>query len=152
VLSNIPGLIILVLSVNIIGRKKSLALYYTLSAIFLLFMLLPVPDIVLKVFVVCARVSVGNAYSSANLMTPELYPTVVRATGTGLMAGIARIAAATTPFISNAVFELSKGITFTTYGVVCAIGLVAVYFIPYDTKNKELRDTLSPRSQVDMSQ
>lgn len=72
----------------------------------------------------------------------EVYPTIARATGTGVSITTGRLGAITSPMI----FEWLKGSTNSYhaffYFMMCvsAIGIILVLFLPYETKGAALKD------------
>lgn len=72
----------------------------------------------------------------------EVYPTIARATGTGLSISFGRLGAITSPVL----YEWLAGLTDSYYSFfyfmmsLCGIGVVLVFFLPYETKGQALKD------------
>jgi MFS family permease len=139
-ITDIPIVIIHILIIDKIGRKNTMIATYGLGGILLLSMLIPFPDVILRIIIVLARIFIQTAFASANLATPEYFATEVRATGLGFTSSISRIAGIATPFISSAIYETSKAITLSIYATACFSVIIAVFFLPYDTANRSLSE------------
>jgi predicted MFS family arabinose efflux permease len=76
------------------------------------------------------------------LYLPELFPTRVRATGSGLAMNSGRFATAIGVFITGAAFSIMGG-SYPAVGAVgaliYALGMIAIWFAP-DTGRKNLDD------------
>ena len=76
------------------------------------------------------------------LYLPELFPTKVRATGSGIAYNVGRFATAVGVFAAGALFTAVGGsypAVGATCGLIYALGLIAIWWAP-DTTGKELGD------------
>jgi MFS family permease len=141
-LAEIPVVIIHIFVINWIGRRKTMAIMYAFGTIFLFAMLIPMPELASRIIIVLARISVQTAFQGVNLATPEYFPTEVRATGVGYASSLSRVAGICTPFVSSVMFEASKAATLSVYAVFSLSGIIAVFFLPYDTAGRKLTETV----------
>ena len=138
--AELPGVFLALVLINSVGRRWTLGITFLLCGVFLFTLLIPGSTILLTLFAVMSRLSVMGAFSTIYVVTPELYPTVVRAFGVGFNSSVARIAGILTPFISSALFAVSPRIPVVIYAVSSFVGVVAVLFIQ-ETNGKQLSET-----------
>ena len=74
------------------------------------------------------------------MYTAEVYPTVVRGLGMGILNSVSRLGAILTPFVAQVLFETSDYATIGVYtGSSAVIALMAI-LLPVETKGKLLKD------------
>ena len=86
---------------------------------------------------------VGSVNAVVYLYTPEIYPTRMRAIGTGLATSWLRIASAIGPTLVAYMLDLGGvGWVFLMFAVVSVLGMVASYWM-IETRNRRLEDIAS---------
>lgn len=85
-----------------------------------------------------------GAWGALYAYSPEQYPTVIRATGSGMAAGVGRIGGILGPLLVGSLVAAGEGIglIFGIFCVAIVIGVLAVAFLGTETKQQELKDTL----------
>lgn len=130
-LAQIPGYAAAAYLIEVIGRRRTLAIFLIGSAI--------------------AAICYGNSGSEAMIIAsgimlsffnlgawgalyaigPELYPTNVRGTGTGSAAGFGRIASIVTPLLTPVFVQIGGALlAFTIFSFAFAIAAIAAFFLP----------------------
>jgi MFS family permease len=124
-----------------LGRRKLFALYFAASAAAILatFGLDLQPTTRLAMFFVIA-IPVFGVFGAFPYYLPELFPTRLRATGSGFCYNIGRIVAAIGPFVVASIAARGAGLQAIFYvGFVPLVGLLfARYFI--ETRDRMLED------------
>ena len=94
-LANLPGNIVTVMLIDYIPRKWILSVVLILSGISVL-SLWQVPSVTVSVILLCVFNGVNViSWNTFNVITAEVYPTVIRSTATGFLSAINRIGAVT---------------------------------------------------------
>lgn len=84
----------------------------------------------------------GMLFGIVYAYSMEVYPTIARATGTGLSISAGRLGAISSPML----FEWLQGLTNSYHAFfyfmmsICVIGSLLVFFLPYETKGAALKD------------
>uniref|UniRef100_A0A8C5R7G5 Major facilitator superfamily (MFS) profile domain-containing protein n=1 Tax=Leptobrachium leishanense TaxID=445787 RepID=A0A8C5R7G5_9ANUR len=86
---------------------------------------------------------VGGSFSCAYLYSGELFPTVLRQTGMGVVAMNARLGSMIAPLVLM-LWEISPILPCAIYGVAAIISGIAAIFLT-ETRNQQLPDTDSPK-------
>ncbi|MFX3619359.1 MAG: MFS transporter [Sporolactobacillus sp.] len=81
-----------------------------------------------------------GAWGALYAYSPEQYPTIVRATGTGMATGFGRIGGVFGPLLVGYLLVQHVTITviFTIFCVAIVVGVLAVLFLGKETKNQEI--------------
>lgn len=130
------------LSVDVVGRRKCFVVAFLTAAAALGSLWWYEPTNIVFV-VVCATVAYAALNTNALLVylyTPEIYPTEVRALGTGVASSILRICAALGPvIIGNMLPHFGVSAVFLALSVVALCGVVASVFA-LETKGRRLEE------------
>jgi putative MFS transporter len=130
------------LLVDKLGRKLWLGAAFVLSALFLLILAVLGAKTVgsVVIFGSLAFALLGSNATLLYLYTPEIYPTRMRAAGTGLATAWLRVASAVGPFLVGYLIK-SYGIVAVlyTFVAVLVVGAVAV-FGATETRRKQLEE------------
>lgn len=122
-----------------IGRKKSFALFFILSAIAVpIYMLIKDVHLLLIFGPIVAFFGTGF-YSGFGPTFAELFPTAIRATAQGFIYNVSRAVSAFAPFIIGQL-AVSRGLSsalLVTSGFFVLAAIVVLLFIP-ETKNQDL--------------
>ncbi|MGH2492361.1 MAG: MFS transporter [Candidatus Limnocylindria bacterium] len=98
-------------------------------------------------FVSAALLSFFNlgAWGVLYTLTPELYPTAVRATGAGVAAAVGRIGGIIGPFLTPVLVPtLGQSGVFAMFMIILIITAVNVFFLAEETKGRSLEEIAGP--------
>lgn len=137
-LAEFPGLFITIVIIEVLGRKKTMAIEMLLFSVFTFLLFICTSRNVMTFFLFAARGLISGAFQAAYVYTPEVYPTANRALGLGCCSGVARIGAIITPFIAQVMVAYSAHLALGIYAVT---GLIAAFFcmlLPIETKGRAM--------------
>ncbi|XP_062505548.1 synaptic vesicle 2-related protein-like isoform X2 [Corticium candelabrum] len=138
-LAEFPGLLFTVLIIERIGRKKTLAVQFSLAVVFFFLMFIcPIHKIVLMTLIFGARSALTGAFQAAYVYTPEVYPTSIRALGLGFCSSSARIGAMATPFVAEVLLRKTLRGGEGLYAAFCIVAAICSLLLPIETKGREL--------------
>ncbi|XVF19137.1 hypothetical protein REPUB_Repub11eG0083100 [Reevesia pubescens] len=142
-LAELPGLLLSALLVDRIGRKLSMAFMFVLAFIFLLPLLIQQSAVLTTCLLFGARMCAMGTFTVACIYSPELYPTPVRATGAGVASAVGRIGGMVCPLVAvGLVAECQQTIAVILFLVAILLSVVCILLFPYETKGRELSDTM----------
>ncbi|GMT21225.1 hypothetical protein PFISCL1PPCAC_12522, partial [Pristionchus fissidentatus] len=138
-LAEFPGLIITALIIEWVGRKKTMALEFSVFglATYLLYFCLNRNTVIALIFI--GRAFISGAFQCAYVYTPEVYPTTLRASGLGAASGMARIGAIITPFVAQVAATYNLSYPVGIYGTAALIGLISALSLPIETKGRQMQ-------------
>ncbi|KAJ4709119.1 organic cation/carnitine transporter 7-like [Melia azedarach] len=143
-LAEIPGLILAAVLVDRVGRKLSITIMFVLSFIFLLPLVTHQSNILATALLFGARMSIMGTFTVSLIYAAEIYPTFIRSTGTGAANAMGRIGGMVCPLIAVAmVASCHQTSAVILLEVVIVISVISVLLIPFETKGKELSDTVN---------
>ncbi len=135
---NLGGLIGTLLTVPIakrFGRRPMFAVYFGVAAIALMATFgLDIPDETRLYMYFFIGLSVFGVFGSFTYYLPELFPTRLRATGSGFCYNIGRVVAATGPYVVGSVAAAGAGapeVILNALFAVAFVPLVGLLFIPW---------------------
>jgi len=135
---NLGGLIGTLLTVPIakrLGRRAMFAVYFSIAALAVMATFgLDMPNEVRLYMYFFIGLSVFGVFGSFTYYLPELFPTRLRATGSGFCYNIGRVVAATGPYVVGAVAAAGAGTPEVILNALFAVGfvpLVGLLFIPW---------------------
>lgn len=135
---NLGGLIGTLLTVPIakrFGRRPMFAVYFGVAALALMATFgLDIPDETRLYLYFFIGLSVFGVFGSFAYYLPELFPTRLRATGSGFCYNIGRVVAATGPYVVGAVAAAgagAPGVILNALFAVAFVPLVGLLFIPW---------------------
>lgn len=139
-IAQLPGYFTAAYFIEKFGRKFVLSTYLLGTAISaLIFGNAESVEVLLTSGMLLSFFNLG-AWGALYAYSPEQYPTVIRATGTGIAAGVGRIGGILGPFLVGNL--LSKGydygFIFRIFCVSILIGVLAVVFLGKETKQLDL--------------
>jgi putative MFS transporter len=142
-LAQLPGYFTAAYFVEKVGRRLTLAVYLVLSGLFTyLFAVATNLPLVVGMAAWMSFFTLG-AWGALYAYTPEAYPTTLRTTGMGAASGWTRIAGAIAPSLGAALIGVSLGVPLTVYAVSFVVGGLAALFLPHETSQVPLADTLA---------
>ena len=119
------------------GRKHSQTSLYGLAAVGVLLTGLPLDKGVTRIMAIGARITSMAATSVTMVITPELFPTSMRASGRSVASSFARLGGFATPFLVNS--TLSIFLVALVLSIGNAIAMLAAFGLP-ETKGSNNRD------------
>lgn len=140
-LMQVPGYFSATFLLDIIGRKKVLAIYLCLAGIgsFLLSIAKDMNTVLLWSCVI-SFFNLG-AWAGLYTYTPELYPTRIRGTGSGAAASIGRVAGILAPTLTGFLYTIGKLLyPFIVFTLAHFIASLSVIFLGIETKKKILEE------------
>ena len=139
-LGEIPGAIITVILVEIIGRKLTFVFEFFISGLtfFLLFICFPYEHTIKTVLLFIIRAANAGAFNLAFLYTGEVYPTEVRARALSFLSTQSRISTILTGFVSQIVLREYFLVAIGTFGGLAVLTAVVSLFLPLETKERKL--------------
>ncbi|CAN1298971.1 Organic cation/carnitine transporter 7 [Linum perenne] len=148
-LAECPGLIIVGVFVDRIGRKISMAGLFFICIGFMLPLVSHQSPLFTTILLFGARICITGTFAVAFLIAPELYPTSVRSTGLGLASAMERIGGMICPYVAVGMMEgcHQREALLLFVGVV-VVALVATLLIPYDTKGRALTESISSMKTI----
>ncbi|MCF6742713.1 MFS transporter [Blastococcus sp. KM273128] len=130
-LAQLPGYAVAAWLVEAWGRRPTLALFLLGSAVGAgLFATAGTPTTVLLTGMVLSFCNLG-AWGALYALTPEVYPTALRATGAGAAAGFGRLASIAAPLcVPFLVDGGGTGLVFATFAVFFVVAAIAALALP----------------------
>ncbi|XP_051132078.1 organic cation/carnitine transporter 7-like [Andrographis paniculata] len=141
--AEIPGLFIAAFLVEKIGRKRSMETLTSLALISLLPLSVRLNDIITTALLFCARMLIFSTFSSLSVYAKEVYPTSIRASGSGLATAVGRIGGMVCPLVAvGLVRGCQQALAVAVFGIVILVSGICVVFFPVETKGRALADTV----------
>ncbi|CAI9098979.1 OLC1v1035722C3 [Oldenlandia corymbosa var. corymbosa] len=141
--AELPGLVLSAAIVDYIGRKRSLVLMYGLCFLFLLPLLTHQNEFVTTALLFGARMFIIGTFCVAGIYCPEIYPTAVRSTGSGVASAIGRIGGMISPIVA---VQLVSGCNVTPailfFELVIFLAGISSMLFPFETRGRKLIDTV----------
>lgn len=142
-LVQVPGYYSAALILDKVGRKKVLVSYLAVAGLGCLLLASTTQlDLILVYSAVISFFNLG-AWAGLYTYTPELYPTKLRGTGTGVAASIGRLAGILAPSITGYLFEISSGAllpAFTVFALAHIVAAFSTMVLGEETKGKVLEE------------
>ncbi|GFS36498.1 major facilitator superfamily protein [Actinidia rufa] len=146
-LAEFPGLLLSAIIVDKAGRKFSMAIMLLLCFILLLPLVSHQQEILTTSLLFGARMFSSATFTVACIYAPEVYPTPVRSTGVGIATAIGRIGGMICPLVSvGLVSSCHQTAAVMLFEFVVAIVGLCVLFFPFETKGRELTDSVNVSS------
>ncbi|WP_109472965.1 MFS transporter [Ornithinimicrobium cavernae] len=130
-LAQLPGYALSALLIEVWGRRATLAAFLAASAVSAV--LFGQAQSATMLLVTGCALSMANlgAWGALYAVTPEAYPTQVRATGAGSAAAFGRIASIIAPLLVPVLFRGGGlGLVFAVLGAAFLLAMVAALFLP----------------------
>ena len=140
-LAQVPGYFSAAWLNEAIGRQATIAGYMALGGVSAIGLALSHSDQAVMVAGICLSFFMNGTYAGVYAYTPEIFPTEVRATGTGTSSSVGRIGAIASPVLVGWLYPLFgfAGVFGMTTAVLLA-GASAVLFLGIRTRNRSLED------------
>uniref|UniRef100_A0A4W6CQW9 SV2 related protein b n=1 Tax=Lates calcarifer TaxID=8187 RepID=A0A4W6CQW9_LATCA len=140
-LAEFPGIFVILLAVECIGRKKSMGLSFFMFSLFTLPLCACIGRTALTVFIFIARAFISGGYQAVFLYTPEVYPTENRALAMGAASMMARVGAVITPFVAQVLLRSSVPVTVLVYCCCAVLAGIASLILPIETLGRALQES-----------
>ena len=106
----------------------------TLTAVFALLLIWDtLPSGWLFFFAMVLRMSILGAYAALLVVTAEVFPTKIRATGVGMCGSVARVAGIITPFVAEISVNDSYVVPLAVYSGTALLAAVVAMLLPLET-------------------
>ncbi|MDD2483486.1 MAG: MFS transporter [Eubacteriales bacterium] len=152
-LAQLPGYFSAAYLVEKIGRKRVLSVYFAGTALAAWLYGHAGSDAQVLAFGCLLYFFSLGAWGCVYAYTPEVYPTVARASGCGWAAAFGRIGAFTAPFVVPVVYkafgtEAGYGFLFAIFTAVFAVVAVVVALLGKETMGKSLEEISGEQTEV----
>lgn len=142
-LAQLPGYALAAVLVDKIGRRMTLAGFLALGAAgTYLFAVTAEPWQIVASGMLLSFALLG-AWGALYTITPELYPTEVRATGMGWASAMARVAGILAPTLGGLLLAVSLPLALTVYAAAFIVGAGAALLIREEPRGQQLTDTVA---------
>ena len=132
-------MIIAQISVDIIGRKWSISIFYIVPGICILMLNLCVSRAVIVVILIVARTFLVSAWQALINYTTEAFPTSIRGLGVGSCNSVGTMGAIITSFLSYVLFKASPHSALSLFGSLGIFAGVLALSLA-ETKGKDLKE------------
>ncbi|XP_076614565.1 synaptic vesicle 2-related protein [Chaetodon auriga] len=140
-LAEFPGLLVILLVIDRIGRKKSMALCFFMFCLSILPLFACIGRLALTIFIFIARAFISGGFQVAFLYTPEVFPTENRALAVGTCSAISRVGSLITPFVAQVMLRKSVNLTLSMYCGCCLVAGIASLILPIETLGRGLQES-----------
>lgn len=137
-LAQIPGYALAAWGVEAIGRKATLIGFLFLSAAGCILFLLASDAYALGAAILLMSFALLGTWGALYAFTPELYPTVSRATGMGAVGAMARLGGLLAPSLMGLVFVQNFTLAIGLFAGLLVLGAIAATFVDAETRRKAL--------------
>lgn len=145
-----PGLLIAAATVDRLGRKLSMSAMFFSCCIFLLPLAFHQPEGLTTILLFGARVCITGTFTVAYIYAPEVYPTSVRSTGVGVASSVGRIGGMLCPLVAIGLIQgCHRVAAIILFGAVSFLSGICILLFPFETKGRDLSDTVSGTKQID---
>ncbi|BBG98703.1 Major facilitator superfamily protein [Prunus dulcis] len=145
--AELPGLLISAATVDRLGRKLSMSAMFFLCCIFLLPLVIQQSQGLTTSLLFGARICITATFTIVYIYAPEIYPTSVRTTGVGVASAMGRIGGVICPLVAvGLVHGCHQTASILLFEIVIFLSGVCVLLFPFETKGRELSDTVSSNS------
>ena len=138
--AEVPGLIVAIIIIEVIGRKLTLTVNYALLLVGLCLLFLCPSQALLTVILCWNRGVSDGIMRTMDVYTNEVYPTAIRGLGAGFFNFMSRIGAILTPYVAQVLFEVSDYATIGVYAGFSLVLIVMCLLLPIETKGTMLKD------------
>ncbi|KAA8541508.1 hypothetical protein F0562_022660 [Nyssa sinensis] len=144
-----PGLLISAATVDKLGRKLSMSAMFFLCCFFLLPLIFHQPEGLTTALLFGARICITATFTIVYIYAPEIYPTSVRTTGVGVASSVGRIGGMICPLVAvGLVHGCHQTAAIVLFEIVIFLSGICVVLFPFETKGRELSDSVSSSKQV----
>ncbi|MFM0074095.1 MFS transporter [Paraburkholderia sediminicola] len=124
-----------------LGRKGVVASYMLLGGIAAITLAFSHTGLQIMAAGICLSFFMNGAFAGVYAYTPEVFPTAVRATGTGSSSSFGRIGSVSAPILVGLVYPVLGFLgVFAMTTTVLLVGACVVFFLGIETRNRSLED------------
>ena len=98
--AELPGLLLTLLLVRLVGQRPALTLLLLLTGALLLPLVRPLPPLPTTALLFAARAAITGSFAVLWAYAPQVYPTAVRTTGVGVASSWGRVGGIICPFVA----------------------------------------------------
>ncbi|TNN73753.1 Synaptic vesicle 2-related protein [Liparis tanakae] len=136
-----PGLLVILLVIDRIGRKKTLALCFFVFSLSLLPIYACIGRTAVTICIFIARGFISGGYQVCFVYTSEAFPTEIRALAMGTSGAMSKVGALITPFVAQVLLRTSVYGTLSLYCGFSLLGCIASLILPIETLGKSLQES-----------
>lgn len=138
-----PGSLLIIAMVDRVGRKLSMLSMLSIGGIFLMPLIFPQTEALTIALLFGSRICITASFNTLYIYVPEAYPTPVRSTGLGIASGVGRIGGIVCPLVAVGLVESCRQAeAILLFELVILLSAMAVFFLPLETKGRELSDSI----------
>lgn len=124
-----------------LGRKGVVASYMLLGGIAAITLAFSHTGLQIMAAGICLSFFMNGAFAGVYAYTPEVFPTAVRATGTGSSSSFGRIGSVSAPILVGFVYPVFGFLgVFAMTTTVLLVGACVVFFLGIETRNRSLEE------------
>ncbi|KAK1417070.1 hypothetical protein QVD17_26192 [Tagetes erecta] len=148
-LAELPGLGLAFFILDRVGRKISMEIMLVAGFFLLLPLVVHQNEVMTTGFLFGARMFISASFIIVCIYAPEVYPTSLRTTGVGIATAIGRIGGMVCPLIAVGMGSgCHQTLPVILFEVTILLSALSVVILPFETKGKELADTVDSPVQV----
>uniref|UniRef100_A0A0G4GJS8 Major facilitator superfamily (MFS) profile domain-containing protein n=1 Tax=Chromera velia CCMP2878 TaxID=1169474 RepID=A0A0G4GJS8_9ALVE len=137
-LGELPGVIVPMFLMDVIGRRLCLATSFFVYVPSVLLLLGCFGDTAEMAFFLVARISIFAAFQVMYIYTTELFPTAVRARVLGMLVAVSRVGCMLTPFAAQLLLYHNARLTFVIYASLAFIACICALVLRTETMGKQM--------------
>lgn len=138
--AELPGLFLTFILIELIGRKKTMAVEFILSMGGFLLLFICGKKAVIVAFLFLIRAVTTGVFQAVYVYTPEVFSTNIRAAALGVFSGSARVGAIVTPYVAQVLLLRSDYAAISLYAGSALLLSVAALLLPIETKGRPMTD------------
>ena len=137
--AELPGILITVIVVEIIGRKLTFAIQFLSGGLFfILFLCIPHEYVVKTGCLFVIRGCIAGAFVVSFLYTGEVYPTYIRARVLSVLSMSARVSTILTSYTAQVLLRSDYLVAVSLFGGLSLFTAIISLLLPHETKGKKL--------------
>ncbi|KAE8688227.1 Organic cation/carnitine transporter 7 [Hibiscus syriacus] len=141
-----PGLIIVALTIDRVGRRLSMAILFFICCILIFPLVFHQTQKVTTGLLFGSRVCITATFTTLFIYAPEVYPTAVRTTGFGSASSMGRIGGMICPYVAVALVQgCHQTAAIGMFEAIILLSGVCILLIPIETKGRELTDDVKQK-------
>ncbi|XP_031711837.1 synaptic vesicle 2-related protein isoform X1 [Anarrhichthys ocellatus] len=140
-LAEFPGILVILLAIDRIGRKKSMALCFFVFSLSILPIYACIGRTAVTICLFIGRAFISGGFQVAFVYTPEVFPTENRALAMGISNMMSKVGALMTPFVVQVLLRTSVYGTLSLYCGFSLLGGIAALMLPIETLGRGLQES-----------
>lgn len=141
--AELPGLVLLAVMIDRLGRKRSMVIMLSAAFVFLIPLAFPQMEGVTTTLLFCARLCITASSTGLCIYAPEIYPTSLRSSGYGTASAVGRVGGMLSPLVAVALVDgCHQAEAIFLFEVIIGLSAIAVSFFPFETSGRSLDDSL----------